>query len=153
MVYGSLDIGNATNPYPYNATIRLTGTKDTPAAVVDNAYFLGNKVLAVFGQLSMYGLPRAVTWARLSATAKAGSTTLRLSQPVDWLPGEQIVISPTEYATSQVRFSSCENELEHWGMHSRYADIRCAVMVNVFCLRVGFSCGYQVNSLLPAVYL
>ena len=62
----------------------------------------GNKVLAVFGQVGMYGVVRASTWTRLAATAAAGTNTLVLSTSVDWRVGEQIGLSPTEFNCTQV---------------------------------------------------
>jgi hypothetical protein len=91
-----VQVGNATNPFTRSATIQLNGVRTSPTTVVDNSYFLGNKVLAVFGRVSLAGVPRAVTWTRLSATAPAGSTSITLDQPVDWRAGDEIVLTPTE---------------------------------------------------------
>ena len=76
--------------------------RTSPTIVVDNAYFLGNKVMAVFGNLSMVGVPRPVTWTKLAAPVSSGATSLTLAVPVDWRVGEEIAISPTTYNVSQL---------------------------------------------------
>ncbi len=71
--------------------------RTSPTTVVDNTYFLGNKVLAVFGRLSLAGQPRPVVWTRLATVAVAGSSFITVDQPVDWRAGDEIVLTPTEY--------------------------------------------------------
>ncbi len=67
-------------------------------------YFLGNKVLAVFGRVGFYGQPVPVTWTRLGAPAVAGTTSITLAQPVTWGVG-QVMISP-EHCPDCMRVSS-----------------------------------------------
>ncbi len=43
----------------------------------------------------MFGKPSSKTWTRLSKTAKAGDTSITLSEQVDWTVGAQIVIAST----------------------------------------------------------
>ncbi len=43
----------------------------------------------------MHGRPRHVTWTRLASTARANSSSLVLQQPVDWVPGDRLVLAPT----------------------------------------------------------
>jgi hypothetical protein len=102
VVFGDLQVGNSSRPFTNNASIVLTGTRSSPTVVVDNAYPLGNKLIAVFGNLSLVGVPRSVTWTRLAAPAPAGSNTLLLAQPVDWQVGEEVVVSPTTFASSEL---------------------------------------------------
>ena len=47
------------------------------------------------GHLDLHGRPRHVTWTQLAMTAMANTTSLTLQQPVDWGPGDRIVIAPT----------------------------------------------------------
>ncbi|VDP87119.1 unnamed protein product [Echinostoma caproni] len=88
---GTLQIGTEAEPHPSRATITLYGhvrEKELP--------LFGAKVLALRnGTLELHGLPRAVTWTRLAQPADVGSRTLVLKQPVDWQPGEEIVITST----------------------------------------------------------
>jgi hypothetical protein len=102
VVFGELQVGTAEAPFTHTAVIALNGVRTSPTVVVDNAYFLGNKVLAVFGRVSLAGLPRAVTWTRLAAAAPAGATNLTLAEPVDWGVGDEVAITPTEYDNAQV---------------------------------------------------
>jgi hypothetical protein len=101
VVFGELQVGNVSNPFRNNAVIELNGVRTSPTVVVDNSYFLGNKVMAVYGKLSLVGLPRAVTWTRLAGDHAAGSSILNLAEPVDWRVGDEIVITPTEYVYGQ----------------------------------------------------
>lgn len=47
------------------------------------------------GIIELHGAPRQRVWTFASDTAPAGTTTLKLREPVDWAPGEVIVISPS----------------------------------------------------------
>jgi cell migration-inducing and hyaluronan-binding protein len=81
--------------------------------------FFGNKVLAVSydGTLQMYGMKGALpaasspsplnsgmSWARLDATVdpqdSSSGTVLQLDRTVDWQPGDQIVITTTDFMAS-----------------------------------------------------
>jgi hypothetical protein len=48
------------------------------------------------GGLDLHGLPHNVTWTRLSATAASGQNTILLSKPVDWLVGDEIIVTTTD---------------------------------------------------------
>ena len=101
-VTGFLVAGNATNPYMSRLTITLQGNLLSPTLIVVNRQFLGNKVIAVYGNLSMHGSPRAFVNTRLTATVLPGATTLTVSDPVDWQAGnDTIVVSSTEYDITQ----------------------------------------------------
>ena len=101
-VSGLLVAGNSTHPYQSRLTITLQGNPLSPTLIVVNRQFLGNKVLAVYGNLSMHGTPRAYVNTRLSATVLPGATTLTVTDPVDWLAGnDTIVVSSTEYDITQ----------------------------------------------------
>jgi hypothetical protein len=104
VVWGSLIVGTPAVPYLSRADIVLTGTRTSPSVVVDNNLFVGNKVLVALGQVSLHGAVRAVTWARLDATAAAGATSFRLNASVtgSWFPGDSLVLTPTEYDHTQV---------------------------------------------------
>jgi cell migration-inducing and hyaluronan-binding protein len=51
----------------------------------------------VFGGLDMHGIPKAITWTELAATANAGDTELTLADSVDWSAGDEIIIAPTSF--------------------------------------------------------
>ena len=101
-VTGLLVAGNATSPYMSKLTITLQGNVLSPTLIIVNRQFLGNKVMAVYGNLSLHGAPRAYVNTRLSATVMPGDTTLTVVDPVDWQAGnDTIVVSSTEYDTTQ----------------------------------------------------
>lgn len=54
----------------------------------------------------MSGRPTPITWTHLSETASAGTAELVLQKPVNWLPGDLVVIPSTGH-----RHSQRENEL------------------------------------------
>lgn len=53
------------------------------------------------GIIELHGAPRQRVWTFASDNAPAGTTTLKLREPVDWAPGEVIVISPSGTNASQ----------------------------------------------------
>lgn len=102
VVFGDLQVGTVASPFQHKATIILNGVRTSPTVIVSNSYFLGNKVLAVFGGLSLAGVPRNVTWTRLSESVSAGSNVIVLADAVDWVVGDEIVITPTTFNASQL---------------------------------------------------
>lgn len=54
------------------------------------------KLIAVMGGLDLHGLSRGLSWTRLSSTAASGQNIIRLSQPVNWIVGEEILITTTD---------------------------------------------------------
>ena len=104
LVTGDFEIGNATAPHVHQATVTLVGSNTSPVLSVDNSQgsTIGNKVLAVFGNVSFYGTPVVNTWLPLAATATTGATSLTVSGSVaDWAVGSVLVLSSTEYDTRQ----------------------------------------------------
>jgi cell surface hyaluronidase len=96
MVHGTLAIGSARAPYRGHATITLTGG---PAS--RNVMGMGPKVLGVMGgTLEIHGQPRT-SWLRLGANAAAGTRRLALERPVDWAPGDRIVVASTDFDPKQ----------------------------------------------------
>src|SRR5262249_13059754 len=72
--------------------------------------YFGYKVLALSygGTLELFGKKGATygtvepsssgtSWARLAQTLPVGGTMLMLDRPVDWEPGDQIVVTTTDY--------------------------------------------------------
>ena len=95
------EVGTEASPFPYPASITLYGNRTSPTLVVDNSYFLGNKVMAVFGNVSFVAATPAVLWSKLAATAVSGADTLVLVDAVDWPVGATVVVTPTEYDNRQ----------------------------------------------------
>ena len=64
------------------------------------------QVLAVRqGELDLHGRPRNVTWVQLAQTANKNSSLLHVLEPVDWLPGDQIVIASTTKDGNETKVS------------------------------------------------
>uniref|UniRef100_A0A3P8VH65 PKHD1 like 1, tandem duplicate 2 n=1 Tax=Cynoglossus semilaevis TaxID=244447 RepID=A0A3P8VH65_CYNSE len=96
---GRLFAGSDIQPFRGELHIKLRGEHSTPDWPLPNGPNQGSKVLGVFGQLELYGLPHNVYHTKLGATANAGSNTVTLSQSVDWQVGSDIVISTSSYNT------------------------------------------------------
>ena len=92
-VGGTFRIGSEATPYLKRFVLTLTGA-DSGVATGN----FGTKVLAVLpgATLDLHGEPR-LGWTRLAATASAGSSTLALSEPVSWRPGDRVVVASTDF--------------------------------------------------------
>jgi hypothetical protein len=105
MVHGTLAIGSETQPFTQRAFVTLTG------APGENVMGMGTRgILVMGGTLEMHGAPPAVPWTKLGAHAATGATSLQLAQAVDWAPGDEIVVAPTDFygasATEQLQIAS-----------------------------------------------
>lgn len=82
---GLLQIGSTDNPVPPSVTATLAMSPPVE----------GGSMIMVMGDLEIHGSPVNPTWTRLAATAPAGSTTLTLTQDVNWQPGDHLVVATT----------------------------------------------------------
>ncbi|XP_040210574.1 fibrocystin-L-like [Rana temporaria] len=98
---GRLIAGTETDPFQGKLHIVLRGNHLTPEFQLPNGPNQGSKVLGVFGELDLHGLPRAVYRTKLTNTAPAGSQYIILAEPVDWQVGEDILITTTSYSAWQ----------------------------------------------------
>jgi len=55
---GELHIGTKENPHTGNVLIKLHGTRNSDAFAYDASVELGNKFLANYNIMKMYGMPR-----------------------------------------------------------------------------------------------
>jgi hypothetical protein len=62
----------------------------------NDAGSLGPRVVGVLGGLDLHGISRNVSWTRLATTANAGQSTITLSEPVDWMVGDEIILTTTD---------------------------------------------------------
>ncbi|HZH79468.1 MAG TPA: G8 domain-containing protein [Archangium sp.] len=85
-VHGALYVGSASRPFSHRAVITLTGTDEDSRGL----HVQG-------GRLELCGQPPSVLWTRLGDHAPAGSTQLTLERPVDWRPGDELVLAPTDF--------------------------------------------------------
>ncbi|XP_012578380.1 PREDICTED: fibrocystin-L [Condylura cristata] len=103
---GRLIGGWEDNPFKGELQIVLRGNHSTPEWALPEGPNQGSKVLGVFGELDLHGIPRAVYKTKLSETAEAGSKVLSLVDAVDWQEGEEIVITTTSYNVHQTETRS-----------------------------------------------
>eukprot|EP01138_Halocafeteria_seosinensis_P003625 gb/GECG01003704.1/.p1 GENE.gb/GECG01003704.1/~~gb/GECG01003704.1/.p1 ORF type:complete len:3814 (+),score=427.70 gb/GECG01003704.1/:1-11442(+) len=95
-IWREMEMGTPEKPLK-NATIRLHGDRRDDALVVANGLNLGNKVIAVFGNVTMAGVSKT-GWTRLAHTLTAGTRLLELDDsPEGWKVGDRLVITATEY--------------------------------------------------------
>lgn len=95
---GQLIIGREDDPILTNVTITLTGEKKGLDFILPNGFEkIGGKGIGAYGGLDIHGKPRDVSWTKLATTASAGANTIELVQPVDWVVGEEILITTTSY--------------------------------------------------------
>ncbi|CAF3091006.1 unnamed protein product [Rotaria socialis] len=93
---GQLIVGWPNNPLNSSVDIIITGSTTTNVPLPNNAGTLGPTVIGVLGGLDLHGIPRTVSWTRLGATAASGQNTIVLSQLVDWVVGDEIIVTTTD---------------------------------------------------------
>ncbi|XP_013209363.1 fibrocystin-L [Microtus ochrogaster] len=98
---GRLIGGWEDNPFKGELQIVLRGNHSTPEWAFPEGPNQGAKVLGVFGELDLHGLPHSIYKTKLSETAEAGSRILSLVDAVDWQEGDDIVITTTSYDLHQ----------------------------------------------------
>ncbi|OCT77099.1 hypothetical protein XELAEV_18032294mg, partial [Xenopus laevis] len=98
---GRLIAGKEDDPFQGELHIILKGNHLTPEMPLPDGPNQGSKVLGVFGQLDLHGMPRSVYRTKLATTAAKGSLNITLVHAVDWEAGEEIVITTTSYDTWQ----------------------------------------------------
>jgi hypothetical protein len=99
-VYGTLQIGTEDNRFLGQATIALWGDTNLPPVVMTEGLFLMHKVMGVLGNLTLHGKNYTEAWTRLASTASKGATAITVQGVLDWPPGAEIAIAPTEYYAS-----------------------------------------------------
>ncbi|OCT77100.1 fibrocystin-L [Xenopus laevis] len=98
---GRLTAGKENDPFQGELHIILKGNHSTPEMPLPDGPNQGSKVLGVFGQLDLHGMPRSVYRTKLATTAAKGSMDITLVDAVDWKAREEIVITTTSYDTWQ----------------------------------------------------
>ena len=93
---GKLLAGNATNAYENPIEIILLGGKTANDLVIDSFIESGNKILAVTGEMNLYGKIPKTAYTRLTRSISIGTDVIDLLEAVDWSIGSEIVIGPTE---------------------------------------------------------
>nr|XP_023401443.1 fibrocystin-L [Loxodonta africana] len=103
---GRLIGGSEDKPFKGELQIVLRGNHSTPDWALPKGPNQGSKVLGVFGELDLHGIPRSIYKTKLSETAEAGSKALSLVDAVDWQEGDEIVITTTSYDSQQTETRS-----------------------------------------------
>lgn len=93
---GSIYAGSIETPYPKKIEIKLTGTRASPSLIIDSFIDSANKILAVTGNMKLYGKGTNKTWTHLAKSVNNGENVIVLSEAVDWAAGNIVVIGPTE---------------------------------------------------------
>lgn len=95
--------GFSDAPFAGTIDLLMTGTTKTPAVTPDMDIGALQNVILVRGQLQLYGSAPSVLMASLTAPAPAGSSTLLLDKDVEWLPGDELVLTSSyrTYTTSE----------------------------------------------------
>ena len=89
-------IGWPNDPLTSNVDIIITGSSSVNVLLPNNAGSLGPRVIGVLGGLDLHGITRNVSWTRLATTASAGQNSITLSEPVDWVAGDEILLTTTD---------------------------------------------------------
>jgi hypothetical protein len=90
---GQLKIGSKESPYTKKLKITLFGNKDDKQLPM-----VGNKHISVHGgQIDIHGMPKTPTWTLLGASVQKGSSTITLTEAVNWLVGDEIVVASTSF--------------------------------------------------------
>ncbi|NXC66321.1 PKHD1 protein, partial [Anhinga anhinga] len=94
---GELQVGSPEVPFRHKAHIYLYGSLHSPPL-----FPYGVKFLAVRnGTLSIHGWMPKVAFTHLKSSAHANDTRLLLQQPVDWQPGDEIMVGRTGLGDAQ----------------------------------------------------
>jgi hypothetical protein len=97
MLHGELEIGTEARPHMRQATITLTDTikgEDVMAGMGDRGIMISG------GTLNLHG-DRTHTWTKLSATAAAGATSIKVLNASGWRVGDEIVLASTDFDPRQ----------------------------------------------------
>jgi hypothetical protein len=95
--FGEVQIGSPETPFAHRAEIVLHGNRTSNTVVVSDQHFLGNKMIANFGNISMVGARTDHVHVKLAATVAINATSLSLITPVDWAVNDTLVLSGTAY--------------------------------------------------------
>jgi hypothetical protein len=97
MLHGELAIGTEATPHTRKATITFTDNvkgEDMMAGMGDRGIMLSG------GTLNLHG-DRTNAWTKLSATARAGATSIEVLDASGWRVGDEIVLASTDFDPRQ----------------------------------------------------
>lgn len=90
------EVGTADTPFEQDFTLTLTAVDDGT-----NIMGAGTKFLMAMmgGTVDLHGLPK-VSWTKLNATAMPAASQIAVLDPVDWEPGDEIIIAGSRHQRS-----------------------------------------------------
>lgn len=94
---GNLIVGTQDEPFEYDATINLRGSRNSEAISFDSNIAAGNKVLANVGTVMMFGQERTQKMTRLLASCYTGDKTIWVETGLDLVAGDELGLAPTSY--------------------------------------------------------
>ena len=96
---GIFSAGSPGNPFNGTLEINLLGDQTNPYLFIDSDADSGSKLLAVTGNLSLYGQPLTQSVTSLVASAAAGSSTLQLANAAALaiVQGDTLVVGATGF--------------------------------------------------------
>src|SRR5580692_6084074 len=97
MLHGELAIGSEGHPHTRKATITLTDHvkgEDVMGGMGDRGIMLSGGTLNLHGSTTN-------SWSKLSATAKAGATSIQVLDASGWRVGDEIVLASTDFNPRQ----------------------------------------------------
>uniref|UniRef100_H2Y4C5 G8 domain-containing protein n=1 Tax=Ciona savignyi TaxID=51511 RepID=H2Y4C5_CIOSA len=97
IITGRFIVGWEDNTFLGQANIILKGDINTPEYRPSPQVTLGSKAIGVFGGLDLHGKRRDIVWTKLAKETGVDKSTITLKQAVDWLPGEEIVLTTTSF--------------------------------------------------------
>jgi cell migration-inducing and hyaluronan-binding protein len=96
LVHGELEIGTEAKPHTRKATITLTD--EVPNEEIDG---MGDRgIMVAGGTLSLHGDTKN-SWTKLTKTAEAGSTSIKVLNASGWRVGDVIVLASTDFDPHQ----------------------------------------------------
>eukprot|EP01016_Furgasonia_blochmanni_P030603 TRINITY_DN3178_c0_g3_i6.p1 TRINITY_DN3178_c0_g3~~TRINITY_DN3178_c0_g3_i6.p1 ORF type:complete len:1090 (-),score=393.49 TRINITY_DN3178_c0_g3_i6:117-3386(-) len=98
---GIFKVGSKEKPFTNKLEINLHGVKEDPQLTLDSTLEGGNKILAITGQVLLYGAPNDNIWTRLAQPVKAGDSKVVVVNVDGWKVGDEIVIAPTSIDPNQ----------------------------------------------------
>ncbi|XP_060567723.1 fibrocystin-L-like [Ruditapes philippinarum] len=98
---GRLIIGWPDNPFIGHASIIMYGNDSLSAFNPKTGVLLRRKTIGVFGGFDLFGRETGTSWTNLKFSANTGDRKIVLSEKVQWLKGDEIVISPTGFGPWQ----------------------------------------------------
>uniref|UniRef100_H2YQB4 Polycystic kidney and hepatic disease 1 (autosomal recessive)-like 1 n=1 Tax=Ciona savignyi TaxID=51511 RepID=H2YQB4_CIOSA len=97
---GRLIAGSPLKPFTHKLVLELRGNQSTSSKIFPGIE-LGSKVLACFGGCDLHGKSHNVYKSDLAWTASIGASNITLPDAVDWVVGDEILITTTSYKSQE----------------------------------------------------